>query len=281
VNAITLRAWERRYGLIKPLRTESGHRLYTRVDIDKIHRIVALLDKGIAVGQVRKALAAPRRARSEQGETEPGAGYVKSMIGAIRQFDENRLEDTYNEALALYPLELVTRNILVPLLTTLGERWASAEGSVAEEHFFGVYLRNKLGARFHHRGRDNIGPRLLSACLPGERHDAGLLLFALAAHERGYRLVLLGADMPLTDLPVVVRRTRCAAIVLSGLMEPQRAVFDQELPQLVRTATVPVFVGGQISINARDPIVAAGAEPLGTDISVGLKRIANALGLAA
>jgi len=63
VNAITLRAWERRYGLIKPVRTPSGHRLYTRTDIDMIHRIVALLDKGIAIGQVRTALAPALRLR--------------------------------------------------------------------------------------------------------------------------------------------------------------------------------------------------------------------------
>jgi DNA-binding transcriptional MerR regulator len=281
VNAITLRAWERRYGLIKPARTQSGHRLYTRTDIDIIHRIVALLDKGIAIGQVRAALAAPRRAPSGRAATGPGSGYVERMISAIRQFDETRLEDTYNEALAQYRQELVTRNVLLPLLTKLGERWVSAEGSVAEEHFFSVYLRNKLGARFHHRTRDSVGPRLLCACLPGEHHEAGLLLFALAAHERGYHIVLLGADMPLAELPVVVRRAHCAAIVLSGFRAQQPALLEQELPQLVRNAAVPVFVGGLMSINARDRIVAAGAEPLGTDLGVGLKRIGNALGVAA
>ena len=72
VNAITLRAWERRYGLIKPVRTDSGHRLYTQVDIDTIHQVVALLDKGVAISQVRNAL----------GETEQGAARVEEQLVA-------------------------------------------------------------------------------------------------------------------------------------------------------------------------------------------------------
>ena len=62
--------------------------------------------------------------------------------------------------------------------------------------FFSLYLRNMFGARFHHRNRNNSGPKLLAACLPGEQHGVGGLLFVLATQEQGYRLVLLGVDMP-------------------------------------------------------------------------------------
>jgi len=267
VNPITLRAWERRYGLVKPVRTAGGQRLYTRADIDAIHRILGQIEKGIAVGQVRAA-------------AEPADAWEQSrarMTAAISQFDEDRLEDAYNELLALYPLELVTEKVLVPLLAELGERWANTTGAVAEEHFFAVYLRNKLGARFHHRARRADGPRLLAACLPGELHETGLLLFALASHDCGFRPVLLGADMPLGELAQTAKRARCSAIVLSGAMETPPGTLERELPALVSEAGVPVCVGGPRSVRQRDAIAAAGAHPLGDDIQHGLKRIGQLL----
>jgi len=273
VNAITIRAWERRYGLIKPVRTVSGHRVYTRADIDNIHRIVALLDKGVAISQVRHTLESPEQGAARTDEPGPWAGFRERMVMAITQFDENRLEDTYNEILALYPTDLVTRKVLVPLLIELGKRWESTAGSVAEEHFFGVYLRSKLGARFHHRNRNNTGAKLLAACLPGEQHEVGLLLFALAAHEQGYRLVLLGANMPLTDLPLAAKRSKSDAIVLSGSIEPDPQMLSEQLPALVAAAGMPVFIGGLTAVRRHDEIVAAGAIPLGSDITHGLQRI--------
>ena len=78
----------------------------------------------------------------------------------------------------------------LPLLRELGERWVQGLGSVAEEHFFSMFLRNELGARFHHLNRDRRGPRLLAACLPGEHHEVGLLLFTLAALDRDVDQIL-------------------------------------------------------------------------------------------
>lgn len=279
VNAITLRAWERRYGLIKPVRTDSGHRVYTRADIDNIHRIVALLDKGVAISQVRHTLGDPERGAAHAAEAGPWAGFRARMVMAITQFDENRLEDIYNEILALYPTDLVTRRVLVPLLVELGRRWQSTDGSVAEEHFFSVYLRNKLGARFHHRHRNNSGPKLLASCLPGEQHEVGLLLFALAAHEQGYRLVLLGADMPFAELPIAAKRSQSTAIVLSGSLEPEPSLCGAQLPALIAAAGIPVFIGGLTAVRRHDEIVAAGAVPLGYEIVHALQRIAACLKL--
>jgi len=189
VNTVTLRAWERRYGLIRPTRTASGHRLYTQAQIDLINRVLVLLDKGIAISQVRAALDSTVEPQAPgEAQAGPWQRYLERMVSAIVRFDENGLEESYNEALSLYPVDMVTRHLLLPLLTELGQRWETAEGSIAEEHFFGVYLRNKLGARFHHRARGNTGPRLLLACLPGELHEIGVLLFALSAHDNGFRI---------------------------------------------------------------------------------------------
>ena len=276
VNAVTLRAWERRHGLIKPIRTPSGHRLYGHEHIESIHRILGLLRKGLPISQVARALpASPQRSRA--GEMDRWSVLRERLMAGTARFDEQELEHTYSAALALHPVEEVTDRVLLPVLRELGRRWQTGEGSVAEEHFFSVYVRDKLGARFHHRTRHDRGPRILAACLPDEHHEIGLLVFALAAHERGLRVVLLAARTPMEELPAVTQRTQCAAVVLSATLSPPEHVVREQLPNLVNRAGVPVFVGGVGSVRERDAIVAAGAEVVGAEIPTGVERIRSTL----
>ena len=275
VNAVTLRAWERRYGLIQPERTPKGHRLYSQTDVDKIQQIVEELGKGIAISRVAEALHT--LPALENSEADVWERYRTRMIDAVSQFDESVLDAVYNEAMSLYPVDIVTRQLLTPLLKHLGERWQSTQGSVAEEHFFSVFMRNKLGARFHHRNMRNTGPCLIAACLPGEHHEFGLLLFALAAHARGYRLILLGANMPLAELPHVIQRTQSDGIVLSGSIEMDTASFRTEMQNLVEVSSIPVFVGGRVAEKYRDLIDAAGATPLQEDLLATLRTIGGVL----
>jgi DNA-binding transcriptional MerR regulator len=277
VNSITLRAWERRYGLIKPVRTPTGHRLYTQTDIDLIQQVLELLDKGISIGQVKEYLKGKTPQQSGEPASDPWSNYQRRMLNAIVRFDSNALDQTYNDALSLYPIDLVTKHLILPLLKQLGIRWAEKDGSVAEEHFFGAYLRNKLGARFHHQPLTQHGPLLVAACLPGEQHEVGLMLFCLSALNQGYRLIYLGADTPFEELKTPVERAGADAILLSGSIDPQNSLLTHKLPELVSRVTVPVFVGGKTALNHTDTILAAGAIPLGADIAQGVRKIAEVL----
>lgn len=279
VNPVTLRAWERRYGLIKPQRTPKGHRVYSREDVALVERILGLIARGVAVGQAREVLARVPGAAALDGPDEPWSSARAQMLEAVCAFDEDALERVYEHCLGLHPVAVVTQRLIVPLLVELGRRWQDAEGSVAEEHFFGAYLRNKLGARFHHRSRPVRGPRLLAACWPGELHEVGLLLFALAASEHGFRVILLGANMPLEDLPHAARRAGADAVVLSGTSKPSPDTLARALPALVEAVRIPVYCGGLAAARCTAQIVAAGAQPLGEDLAEGLARIAERLAL--
>ena len=275
VNAVTLRAWERRYGLIQPERTPKGHRMYSQTDVDKIQQIVDQLGRGIAISRVAESLQV--EPASAGAEADVWKIYQARMIEAISQFDENVLDAIYNEAMSLYPVDIITRQLLTPLLISLGERWKTTNGSVAEEHFFSVFMRNKLGARFHHRNKRNTGPRLIAACLPGEHHEFGLLMFALAAHARGYRLILLGANLPLGELPHVVNRTRSDGVVLSGSVQLDARMLQDSLEDLAQVSSIPVFIGGHVAEDNRDEIEAAGAVPLPEDLFATFRIINSVL----
>jgi len=280
VNAITLRAWEHRYGLIVPIRKASGHRLYSQEHIDLINRVVGLLDRGMRIGQVKaEVMSGSNSASSFVDERhDHWQRYINGMIAAIIRFDENGLERTYAEALSHFPVRSVTEKLLTPVLKELGERWSSGQGSVAEEHFFGFYLRNKLGARFHHRSKNQTGPKLLMACLPGDLHEIGLLLFALDASDHGFQTILLGANMPLDEFPDAVKKTACDALVLSGAVEPGDDVIGKFIPWLVETLKIPVFLGGNVVAAHFDELRKSGAVLIGTDIETAIKQIKKHLG---
>ncbi|MGB5291233.1 MAG: MerR family transcriptional regulator [Lysobacterales bacterium] len=275
VNSITLRAWENRHGLIEPIRKASGHRLYTQEHIDLINRVVGLLDRGMRIGQVKAEIDSGNDSDSSTVDERQNnwRRYINSMIAGIIRFDEHVLERTYADALSHYPVRSVTEKLLSPVLKELGERWTSGKGSVAEEHFFAFYLRNKLGARFHHRSQNQTGPKLLMACLPGDMHEIGLLLFALDASDNGFRTILLGSNMPLSEFSDAIKKTGSDALVLSGTIEPGSDVITEHLPRLVEKLNVPVFLGGSIVASNFDELKKSGVLMIGSDIDMGIKQI--------
>ncbi len=276
VNAITLRAWERRYGLIRPVRTPKGHRLYSHQNVEQIRRVLALVERGVPISRVAPLLDAEPHTGHRAGG--PWSDYLDRMAAATARFDELELDRVYDEALSVHSIDRTTTQLLLPLLRRLGERWGRLEGAVAEEHFFATYLRSKLGARLQHRMRYATGPRVVAACAPGEQHEIGLLLFALEAQAAGLRTLLLGADTPFADLAITRRRSGSDALVISSSVDPPMGLLERELRQLVREAEVPVFVGGSTAVRHRQSITAAGATPVGTDIEDGVRLIKATLG---
>jgi len=280
VNAVTIRAWERRYGLITPQRTPKGHRLYTHQDVEHIKQIVDLLKQGISVGHVKPLLDQSPDDASTQPATDDGDSwkhYQDSMLDAIEKFDEPALDSSYNDALSLYPVDIVNQRLTTPLLRLLGERWSLREAGVAEEHFFSVYLRNKLGTRIHHMNQRSHAPVLLLACLPGELHEIGLLFFALSAISNGYRVLILGANTPLQQIPAVLERKPCAGVILSSSAKPARGVIDSGLPELASRISVPVFVGGKAAESHRKALEGSGIICLGENITDGLQLVNESL----
>jgi MerR family transcriptional regulator, light-induced transcriptional regulator len=277
VNAITLRAWERRYGLVTPLRTAKGHRLYTRQHVEQIRRALTLVERGVPISRVRDLLATEGGVPSRKPRG-PWGTYLDRMAAAIARFDELELDRVYDEALSIHSVSRVTSQLLLPLLVRLGERWDRLPGGVAEEHFFATYMRSKLGSRLSHRMRYATGPRLVAACAPGEHHEIGLLLFAIEAHAADLQTILLGADTPLEEVAVVQKRCECDGVVISASIDPVPSLLGDALSRLVHQAGVPVFVGGSFADTNRKAVTATGATPLAADVKESVRLIKALLG---
>jgi DNA-binding transcriptional MerR regulator len=274
VPATTLRAWERRYGLLKPKRTPKGHRLYDGADLETVRQVVQLLEADHPISRAAKILreGAPKTDGADTAPS-PWSALRKRMRRAIEAFDDNRLDAVYNEALAVYRVDIVTLNLLRPLLEQLGERWQELNTGIAEEHFFTAYLRNKIGARMHHASTRTQGRRLLLACLPGEHHELGILLFGLSASARGYRLLYLGADLPLAQLAQVVSSVDIAGVLLSGTTTELSEQLQTALAALADALRIPLMLGGTLSDRHQEKLSSLGVLPLGSAYGNALGRL--------
>lgn len=276
VNPVTLRAWERRYGLMRPQRTPKGHRLYTDADIDRIRHILELLDQGIPIGQSRRLLDAPGTA-AEQAAADPWQDYRRRAAQAVSQFDIGALEAAYNDALSLYPLDLVTQRLVLPLLDDLRERREAVAEGAGELAFFRSYMRHKLGTRFHHLAGRGRGLKILVAGLPAEDSQVELLLFMLAALNQGYRVVPLGDATPLPDLGPALGRAAARALVIHWGRAPVSGDVGADLSALVAGSPVPVLVAGAGARQWADTLRSAGATPLAADAAQAVSMIRSAL----
>ncbi len=287
VNASTLRAWESRHALLNPLRTPSGHRLYSMQDVDRIRRLQRLLSQGMSLAEIGTLL-------DETDDMEPLAtgtsvsrsavamtawqGYLSETRRALEDFSVERLDLLYNEACALYPIGVVTDSLLIPVMKQLGERWDQHPAGIAEEHFFSAWLRNKLGARLHHSTGPTRGRLLILACLPGENHEIGLLIFALEGLRRNHGVIYLGANMPIRQILPICARTHPAGIVLAGRDIQKPAKMIEDIAWLSTTSGVPVFVGSHFSVNAQEELRSVGVTPLGINPVLALRTIEQQLG---
>ncbi|MDP6969434.1 MAG: MerR family transcriptional regulator [Gammaproteobacteria bacterium] len=245
----TIRAWERRYGILQAQRTACGHRHYTDQDVTLIQRLQQRLARGATISKAIRELDTWQEDENRHqqqlqiNQDQQWQHLVMELLQAISRFDDQQLDRTYQQALSLYTVDIVTDKILRPTLLALGERWPSGATSIAEEHFFSTYLRNKIGARLHH-SPPSTGPILVIACVPGEHHELGGLLFALSAQHAGYRVLLLGANLPCDQILPVVDKVQAAGVVLSvatRLVDPE---LEQQLDCLAAATGIPIMLGG-------------------------------------
>ena len=238
VSPELLRAWERRYRLLRPARSPGGLRLYSEADVGRVQAMKRNLDAGLAAAE-----AARRPAPGQQGVTSAVSATAlrAELTAALDDFDEPAAQALLDRLLAAATLDTVLGEVVLPYLRDLGERWVRGEASVAQEHFASWLLRGRLMGLARGWGL-GAGPLAVLACLPGERHELGLIAFGLTLRSRGWRIVYLGADAPLDTVETVSRRLEPALVVLSGVSSKRVEAVAGELRALAERR--PVALGG-------------------------------------
>jgi MerR family transcriptional regulator, light-induced transcriptional regulator len=224
VSAHRLRAWERRYGLLRPRRSDGNYRLYAPADEARVRLMQRYLGEGIPPAQAAELTIAARFAVSAgEGRQVPlhdvDAAQAE-MRGALTRFDETSAQRTLERLFVAFTPTTVTRDVLMPYMREVGEQWSAGRISVGEEHFTTNFLQARLLALA--RGWDRgLGPRALLACAPNEQHTLGLIVFGVALHELGWRITYLGADTPIETLSEVAQIIHPELTIIAATM-PRR-----------------------------------------------------------
>jgi DNA-binding transcriptional MerR regulator len=236
-----LRAWERRYGLMQPTRSTGGFRLYSMNDEARVRSMQSHLEAGLSAAQAARA-ALEQADGPETAVAEDPLESAAALQEALDRYDESAANGVLDRSLATFSTEAVLVDIVIPVLHSLGERWAAGKLTIAQEHFASNFLRGRLLGVARGWGR-GTGPLALLACPPGEQHDLPLMLFGIPLREAGWRIVFLGADTPVSTLQQAFDAVAPKAVVLTAVTPGPLHAVEKELRELATRVTVAI--GGQ------------------------------------
>ncbi len=233
-----LRAWERRYGVVRPTRTSSGYRLYSERDIGLLEAMRRLIDDGLKPREAADRLArdpdalaitvpppdgagrpassrgdASRPPAQSRPETDPAASRSR-LIAAAAKLDVPALSARFDDLTRRGTFETACEESLFPALRAIGEAWADGTLPVAGEHAASALALRWLGAQYQAAARDARPPQVLVALPPGAHHELGALAHAVAFRRSGLDVLYLGPDLPVDDLVVALRTTGASVAVL-------------------------------------------------------------------
>ncbi len=249
LSAELLRAWERRYGVVVPMRTPGGTRRYRAADLERLRLVKAAVDAGHRIGRVSEMSDHELRAAAQPESVLPkNQAHLEEIMVALEQLDTVETQRLLSLQLsALGPVRF-SRQIAKPLVCEIGERWSRGELSIASEHMATAVLRSMFGAALQPTAATAMGPRILFATPPGERHELGLQMAALTAMGAGAQAIYLGADLPTDELVRAIERTRAVGVGVS-LVTLDVADAIAALRELEATVPAPVHVwaGGRLA----------------------------------
>jgi DNA-binding transcriptional MerR regulator len=265
VSDHVLRAWESRYGLLQPVRTPGGFRLYSEADEQRVRRMQAHLARGLSAAQAAQAAlgedhpgqsAGPDRAPADRAPADrapadrapaPSNDPLASneLYGALRQaldaFDETAAQAVLDRLMSDFSLAATLREIILPYLAELGVRWEQGTASIAQEHFASNVIHGRLAGLARGWGNGH-GPLAVLACPPGELHDLPLMIFGIALNRTGWRIHFLGTSTPLDEVSRTVEASHPNLVVLAATRAGTFGPVTAQLTALARR--VPLMLAG-------------------------------------
>ncbi|HSK17989.1 MAG TPA: MerR family transcriptional regulator [Longimicrobiales bacterium] len=278
-----LRAWERRYGVVVPVRTAGGQRLYSDADVERLRLLRELTDAGRSISQIA-GLKVEELRDLAAGDVGTGAerhvGAVQSVVttGAVTQIRESCLaagERMDGEAVhaaltgavvSLRPQEFLGE-VLIPLLHEVGEMWHAGQVGPAQEHTVTEAARRVLSWMLEAYAQPVSGPLIVATTPSGEQHELGAMAVSAVALDAGWRVAYLGPSLPAAEIARAARRLNAAAVALSVVNDGVVESAAREMLELGEALPegVTMLVGGRGAEAGRAPLELAGARVI-TDL---------------
>lgn len=247
-----VRVWERRYGLVKPLRSANRYREYTDEDVALLRFLKEELDRGQTIGALavegRDSLLQRMRASSAPTPQSftPHDHLLDELVALLDPLEKTQFERRLNGAVAVIPFEESLQRILLPLQRRVGELWHEGRLNVAVEHYVTKLIQQKLFSVMNQLPINEFGPRVVIACPEGEAHEIGAQAVAYLAATRGCHVYYLGPNLPNSDLRALCERIKPDLVLLSLTEIKSDAAARHLMHELESLSTQwPVAIGGQ------------------------------------
>ncbi len=258
INADTLRAWERRYGLPQPTRSEGGQRLYSQRDIEIIRWLMQRQKEGMRIGQAVKLWQAknaegesllkqsfsfiPEKDSLDKAHLTP---FSENWISACLSYNETAAEQIANEVFVRFPPERAFLEIFIPAIRKMGELWYQGDATVQQEHFASALLMRRLNTLISALPAPTRPEKVIVGCPPKEEHTLPMLLITLYLRRRGFQVVYLGANLPLDQFTETAREIQPQLVIL-GAQQLTTAATLEESAQVLSQENIPVAFSGRI-----------------------------------
>jgi DNA-binding transcriptional MerR regulator/methylmalonyl-CoA mutase cobalamin-binding subunit len=246
----TLRAWERRYGIVVPARDDGGRRLYRAEDVLRLRRLREATERGHAISRLahlsEEGLASLLDDPQEGLDRTAGNALVERILDAARRFRSAECEQVLTLAIAMLPPQRLVRDVLQPLLREVGDRWHRGEFAISQERLVSTVVRRHVALMLDAYDRTARRGPVVFATLPGERHELGLLTSAMVCASHGFKVHYLGPDLPPAEIARYARETGSAAVGLSLVLCEHLQSVPHQLTELVDglPAETVVWLGG-------------------------------------
>jgi DNA-binding transcriptional MerR regulator/methylmalonyl-CoA mutase cobalamin-binding subunit len=275
-----LRAWERRYGAVVPQRAPKGRRLYTDQDISRLRLLRQVVASGRRISDVARLPRAELEALAREDAAETGvetyapraaAGggsaqrYLEEILGSIENLDRQRLERALSSSAVALSGPLMRREIIVPLMQTIGERWREGSLRIVHEHLASAVVRSYLASLRNGHQIPPGAPKLIVSTPAGQRHELGALLAAATATDVGWDVIYLGPDLPAEEIAAAVQQRGGRAVALSLIYPLGVPGTMEELRRLRRFVgqDVGILAGGRAATSYDDVLREIGALHVG------------------
>ncbi len=254
---VTLRAWERRYGLPTPRRGDQGYRLYSEYDLRTLRWLKSQLDAGMSISRAVEYLAELKSNGIDPANVmvAPALDKPVSLENLAGQFKEALLtmnDQTAAEALrrafSLYPVDEVLQDLLQPSLVEVGDLWHQGRLPIAVEHFATQFCMQHLMSMLANSAPPSRPGTIVAACAPGEMHQIGILMLVVMLRWRGWDVKYLGPDLKLDRLEEALKPIRPKLLMFTATRPESARALEEQLVEALENFEPPrpiVVVGGQ------------------------------------
>ncbi len=249
----TLRAWERRYEVVRPSRDASGRRTYSAADVARLRLLRTATELGHTISRLASLgeeelarLVAQSGGQARPQQPSRGQAFVERALDATVHSDPTGVEEVLTSAIALLPPSEVIYSVLSPLVREVGERWHQGAVTIAQEHMVTDIVRRLVISVSRGYLRAENGPCLVLSTLSGERHELGILMCSWLAATRRYHTHYLGADCPAEEIARFAREVDASAVLVSLVMPENVVPALEQLNELTRQlqGECEVWLGG-------------------------------------